>query len=81
MSKRTEIIRLTGTSLFVLGAIIAASWFVEPLREAWNWIWLLPLAVRIGAAIAALGLAVVMIALIAERREDHRHESHLTREP
>ena len=74
--------RTIGICLLVLGIAIAASWFIEPIRNAWPsfWAWLLtiPFVIRIGLVIAVIGFLVVFSSLLAERARDQQVEGDLS---
>lgn len=78
-------LRTIGITLLVLGFLVAASWFIEPLRNVWPafWIWVLaiPPVIRIGLALGVIGLIVVFVSLLVERAQDHRLEGDLSDEP
>jgi ABC-type transport system involved in cytochrome c biogenesis permease subunit len=63
----TRLLRNAGFGLVGLGLILLVVWAVEPLRAIWPWIRGLPLVVRVGVGAAAIGLAVLLGSLIAER--------------
>ena len=73
--------RTIGIMLIILGALLAASWFIEPIRAwwplAWAWFLSLPAVFRWGGLIAAIGGLVVMTSLVVERRRDRRTEGNL----
>lgn len=77
--------RTLGMALLVIGILVAASWFIEPVRNAWPafWAWFLtiPSAIRIGLVIAVIGFVVVFVSLLIERARDHRSEGNLSDEP
>ncbi|MEN1728642.1 MAG: hypothetical protein AAGJ52_09385 [Pseudomonadota bacterium] len=64
----TSLLRWVGTLLIVAGTLLAASWFIEPLRELWPLIFDLPMPIRIGLVIAGVGLLVVMATVIQDLR-------------
>lgn len=74
--------RSVGISLLVIGVVIAASWFIEPIRNAWPvfWAWLLtiPFVIRIGLVIAVIGFVIVFSSLLVERARDHASEGDLS---
>ncbi|AKS43265.1 hypothetical protein [Wenzhouxiangella marina] len=61
-------LRWVGGLLILFGLLLAGSWFIEPLRELWPLIFDLPLPIRIGLVVAAIGLIVVMATILQERR-------------
>lgn len=63
----TSAIRITGTLMIVLGAVLAASWFVQPLRELWPVLLALPLPIKIGLAVSFIGLLVVFATVVYDR--------------
>lgn len=83
----TRVLRITGFLLIGAGALIVLFWAIRPLRAIWPVIMALPLPIQIGIGAAALGLAVLMGSLIAERigereadrklREDRPESSRL----
>ncbi|MGB1048929.1 MAG: hypothetical protein ACPG3U_04500 [Rhodothermales bacterium] len=72
-----EWIRRTGFALVILGFLITASWFIDPLWEVVSHYRLLPVPLQLGIAIAAIGLTVLMISLIAERWADREADAAL----
>jgi len=62
--------RTLGSALILIGVLIALSYFIEPLKEAFSWYWLLPVPLQIGFGIAGIGLTVVIISLLIERWSD-----------
>ena len=63
----TQFVRIVGFLLVVVGALILASYLIEPLRAVWPWLLQLPLPVRIGLGLAAVGLVLVAGSVIHER--------------
>jgi len=55
----TRVLRIAGFLMILAGGLLAASWFIEPLRELWPMLLELPLPIRIGLAVAGLGLLIV----------------------
>ncbi len=70
-------LRISGFLLIALGTLLIVSWLFEPLRRLWPVLLALPLPVKIGLVVAAIGLAVLMGALLAERLEQRRAEGDL----
>jgi len=73
----TRLVRITGFLLIGAGALVLLTWAIRLLRAIWPLLLGLPLAIQIGMGIAALGLVVVMGALIAERIEDREADRRL----
>jgi len=69
--------RRTGFALFVLGVLITLSWFIDPVWQALQFYGELPVPLQIGFAVAAVGLTVLMISLIAERWTDREADAAL----
>jgi len=66
-----SLLRWVGSLLIIAGGLLAGSWFIEPLRALWPLIFDLPLPIRIGLVVAAIGLLVVMATVIQDlRRSD-----------
>ena len=63
----TEILRITGLLMIAVGALVAGSWFIEPLRQVWPLLFDLPLPIRIGLGVAVAGLLVVFGTVLHER--------------
>ena len=76
-----RLIRIMGVMLIVAGALAILSWFIEPLREAWpfvyEWFVSLPIAIRVGLIIAAIGFLLLFGSVIWERIEDRKTEENL----
>ena len=70
-------IRYTGFCLVIVGVLLLVSWAFEPLRNVWPIVLSLPLPVRIGAAIAVLGLTILFGSLLAERFNDRESDTAL----
>ena len=70
-------IRRTGFALMILGFLITASWFIDPVWELLRHYRLLPVPLQIGFAVAAVGLTVLFISLIAERWTDRDADAAL----
>ena len=62
-----RLLRTVGFALITFGIALIAIWFIDPLRVVWPWLLTLPLPLRIGAVLAAIGLTVLLISLISER--------------
>ncbi len=63
----TDVLRITGFLMMLIGGVLVASWFIEPLRELWPLLLDLPLPVRIGLGVAGIGLLVVLGTVIHDR--------------
>ena len=74
-----RLVRLTGFLLIVAGVIVTLAWFIEPLREVWPWLLELPLPIRVGVILAAVGLLLLSGSLLWERWEE-RDQDRLLRE-
>ena len=70
-------LRILGFSLMALGALLIIVWFVEPLRAVWPWLQTLPLPIRIGVVLAAIGLTVLMVSLVYERVREREKDKDL----
>lgn len=68
----TEVLRITGWLMVVVGALLVGSWFIEPLRQLWPLLFDLPLPIRIGLLIAGVGLLVVFATVVHERMRADR---------
>lgn len=71
-------LRLVGIVMIGVGALVIATYVIRPLRVVWEAYCAMPLPVQIGVAAAALGLVVLMVSLVAEKRRDDRSEGDLT---
>jgi hypothetical protein len=63
----TRVLRITGFLMMLAGGLLAASWFIDPLRELWPALLALPLPIRIGLGIAGLGLLIVFATVVHDR--------------
>ena len=72
-----RLVRLTGFLLIVAGVIVTLTWFIEPLREVWPWLLELPLPIRVGVILAAVGLLLLSGSLLWERWEERDQDSLL----
>ena len=61
-----------------LGALILATYILKPLNLAWAWFRAMPVPLQVGIAVAGIGLFVLMISLVAEKRRDDRSEGDLS---
>ena len=59
-----RLLRIVGFLLIAAGLLLAASWFVEPLRQVWPLLLDLPLPIRIGLVVAGIGLLVVLATIV-----------------
>lgn len=76
-----RLVRITGFLFIGVGALLVLTWFIEPVRELWPLIHELPLVVRIGLAMAAVGFLILLGSLIWERYEDRENDRSLLDEP
>lgn len=68
-----SVLRIAGVMMMIAGGLLMASWFIEPLRALWPWLMNLPLPVRIGLVVSALGLSIVFATVVHDRlRADDR---------
>ncbi len=72
-----RLIRITGFLLIVAGAIVLATWLIEPLRGVWPWIRQLPWPIQLGFAMAGAGLLLLLASLLWERWEDREQDAAL----
>lgn len=63
----TSVLRIVGFLMMAAGGLLVASWFIEPLRELWPVLLALPLPIRIGLAVAGIGLLVVFATVVHDR--------------
>lgn len=59
-----RLLRIVGFLLIAAGLLLAASWFIEPLRQVWPLLLDLPLPIRFGLGIAGIGLLVVFATVV-----------------
>ncbi len=62
-----KLLRIVGFLLIAAGLALAASWFIEPLRQVWPLLLDLPLPIRIGLVVAGIGLLVVFATVVHDR--------------
>lgn len=62
-----KVLQLTGFLMIIAGTLLAASWFIDPLRQLWPLFLALPLPIRIGLVVAGIGLLVVFATVIHDR--------------
>lgn len=62
-----NLLRVVGFVMIAVGLLLAASWFIEPLRALWPLLLELPLPIRIGLAVSAIGLLVLFATVIYDR--------------
>jgi hypothetical protein len=75
-----RLLRITGFLLMAAGALILATYLIEPLRFLWPWLLRLPLPIRIGLAAAGLGLVLLIGTLLYERLEERDQDRRLREE-
>lgn len=76
-----RLVRITGFLLIGTGALLVLSYLIEPLRELWTLVYELPLPIRIGLVMAAVGFLVLLGSLLWERYEDRENDRSLLDEP
>lgn len=62
-----NLLRVVGFVMIAVGLLLAASWFIEPLRALWPLLLELPLPIRIGLVVSAIGLLMVFATVIHDR--------------
>ena len=72
-----SVLRITGFLLIGLGAVIAGSYLIRPLRMLWPWLLALPLPIQIGGVIAGVGLLILCATIIWERYENYDEDRKL----
>ena len=72
-----RLVRIVGYLFMGAGALVVASWLIEPLRFVWPWIVSLPWPVRLGLGVAAVGLLLLMGSLLWERIEEREKDRAL----
>ena len=72
-----SVLRITGFLLIGLGAVIASSYLIRPLRMLWPWLLALPLPIQIGGVIAGVGLLILCATIIWERYENYDEDRKL----
>jgi len=75
-----QLVRITGFVLIAAGAVVALTWFIEPLREVWPWLLELPLPIRVGLSMAGAGLVLLVGSLLHERWNDRDNDRALREE-
>jgi hypothetical protein len=73
-------LRIVGITMMGLGALLFATYIIEPLNLVWGWFREMPVPLQIGVAVAAVGLTILMISLVVEKRRDSRNEGDLSAE-
>ena len=71
-------LRIVGLVMIGLGALILATYVLKPLNLVWAWFRAMPVPLQVGIAVAGIGLFVLMISLVAEKRRDDRSEGDLS---
>jgi hypothetical protein len=72
-----RLLRNLGFGLMVGGAVMILIWAIKPLRMIWPWLLQLPMVLRIGVVAGALGLAVLLGSVLAERLSDREGDADL----
>lgn len=72
-----NLVRTVGFGLMILGGVLIIVWAIEPFRAIWPWLLQLPLPIRIGVILAAIGLAVLLASLISERIREREADKAL----
>ncbi len=77
----TRLVRIIGFLLILIGALVLASYLIEPLQQAWPQLWSafrdFPIPIQIGLTIAAFGFVLLFGSVIWERLEDREHDHDL----
>ena len=73
----TRLIRVFGFLLIGVGTLVLASYLIEPLHALWPWLLQLPLPIRIGLVVAALGFLLLLGSILWERLEDRKQDHDL----
>jgi len=63
----TEVLRIVGFLLMAVGGVLIASWFIDPIRELWPLLLALAWPIRLGLAVAAIGLLVIVATIVHDR--------------
>ena len=71
-----KLLRIVGFLLIAAGLALAASWFIEPLRQVWPLLLDLPLPIRIGLVVAGIGLLVVFATVVHDRLTADQRSLH-----
>lgn len=71
------VLRICGWILMLVGGLVCATWFIEPLRNLWPLLLALPLPVQIGLVVASLGLVILVASLLYERWEGREEDRQL----
>ena len=71
-------LRIVGLVMIGLGVLILATYVLKPLNLVWAWFRAMPVPLQVGIAVAGIGLFVLMISLVAEKRRDDRSEGDLS---
>lgn len=69
--------RRIGFAFIILGVLITLSWFIDPVWQVLHLFRKLPVPLQLGLGVAAVGLTVLMISLLAERWSDRDADSAL----
>ncbi len=59
-----SLLRVIGFLMMIAGALLIASWFIEPLRQLWPLLLDLPLPIRVGLVVAGVGLVIVFATVV-----------------
>ena len=73
----TRLVRIVGFLLIIAGALVLASYLIEPLQDLWPWFRQLPTPIQIGLGIAAFGFVLLLGSVIWERLEDREKDRGL----
>ena len=72
-----DLLRVVGFVLIAVGALVFGSWFIDPLRELWPAFLELPLPLRLGITVAAVGLVLLFATVVWERMKDREKDRSL----
>ena len=67
-----RLLRIVGFLLIAAGLLLAASWFIEPIRELWPLLLELPLPIRVGLVVAGIGLLIVFATVVHDNLTSDR---------
>ena len=73
----TQLTRIIGLLMMISGGLVILTWLIEPLRQFWPVLLALPTPIKIGLAIAAVGVLLLVGSLLWERWQEREHDRSL----
>jgi len=73
----TQLTRIIGLLMMISGGLVILTWLIEPLRQYWPVLLALPMPIKIGLGIAAVGVLLLVGSLLWERWQEREQDRSL----